>query len=48
MYVTEPILAMPKEKYESPNPRRVHTFMSPSDVAAGKRSSWFELEITGG
>ena len=38
---------MPKEKYESPNPRRAHTLMSPEDVAAGKKSTWFELEITG-
>ncbi|KAK3089522.1 hypothetical protein FSP39_004251 [Pinctada imbricata] len=35
------------EKYDSPNPRRAHTFMSAEDVAAGKKSSWFELEITG-
>ncbi|KAK7502509.1 hypothetical protein BaRGS_00006462 [Batillaria attramentaria] len=38
---------MPKEKYEPPNPRRVHTIMSAADVAAGKRSSWYELEISG-
>ena len=40
-------VAMPKEKYESPNPRRTHTLMSPEDVAAGKKSVWYELEITG-
>ena len=36
-----------KEKYESPNPRRTHTLMSQEDVQAGKKSSWYELEITG-
>ncbi|XP_053214681.1 CCR4-NOT transcription complex subunit 6-like-B isoform X3 [Panonychus citri] len=36
-----------KDKYESPNPRRVHTIMSQEDVAAGKKSFWPELEITG-
>ena len=44
------LFKMPKEKYEkyqSPNPRRTHTFMSPEDLAAGKKSSWYELEITG-
>ncbi|XP_013381923.1 CCR4-NOT transcription complex subunit 6-like [Lingula anatina] len=38
---------MPKEKYESPNPRRTHTIMSMEDVVAGKKSQWYELEITG-
>ncbi len=38
---------MPKDKYESPNPRRAHTLMSPEDAAAGKKSTWYELEITG-
>ena len=38
---------MPKEKYESPNPRRTHTLMSQEDIQAGKKSSWYELEITG-
>lgn len=38
---------MPKEKYESPTPRRVYTIMSAADVAAGKRSAWTELEISG-
>lgn len=36
-----------KDKYEPPNPRRTHTIMSPEDVAAGKKSHWPELEITG-
>ncbi|XP_076317738.1 CCR4-NOT transcription complex subunit 6-like isoform X2 [Tachypleus tridentatus] len=36
-----------KDDYESPNPRRTHTIMSPEEVAAGKRSFWPELEITG-
>ncbi|KAL4239373.1 CCR4-NOT transcription complex subunit 6-like [Mactra antiquata] len=36
-----------KEKYESPNPRRTHTLMSQEDIQAGKKSSWYELEITG-
>ncbi|KAI0213220.1 hypothetical protein LSAT2_001770 [Lamellibrachia satsuma] len=36
-----------KEKYESPNPRRTHTIMSTDDIAAGKKSRWYELEITG-
>lgn len=35
-----------KDKYDSNN-RRTHTFMSAEDVAAGKKSSWSELEITG-
>jgi CCR4-NOT transcription complex subunit 6 len=36
-----------RDKYESPNPRRTHTLMSQEDVQAGKKSSWYELEITG-
>ncbi|KAG8287615.1 CCR4-NOT transcription complex subunit 6-like [Homalodisca vitripennis] len=36
-----------KEKYENTNPRRNHTVMSPEDAAAGKRTNWSELEITG-
>lgn len=36
-----------RDKYESPNPRRTHSIMSPDDVAAGKKSFWQELEITG-
>lgn len=36
-----------KEKYEVNNTRRSHTFMSADDVAAGKKSFWQELEITG-
>lgn len=50
-YKSTPIAAVTsktgKEKYDSPNPRRVHTFMSAEDVALGKRSTWNELEITG-
>ncbi|KAL3876079.1 hypothetical protein ACJMK2_033960 [Sinanodonta woodiana] len=38
---------MHKDKYDSPNPRRIHTIMSAEDVAAGKKSTWYELEITG-
>ena len=38
---------MPKEKYESPNPRRCHTIMSQDEQLAGKKSSWSELEICG-
>ncbi|XP_041364151.1 CCR4-NOT transcription complex subunit 6-like isoform X2 [Gigantopelta aegis] len=38
---------MPKEKYESPNPRRCHTIMSQDEQLAGKKSSWTELEICG-
>ena len=38
---------MPKDKYESPNPRRTHILMSQDDVANGKRSSYYELEISG-
>lgn len=36
-----------KDKYESNNTRRAHTIMCPEDVAAGKKSHWPELEITG-
>jgi hypothetical protein len=36
-----------KDKYENTNPRRSHTIMSSEDAAAGKRSHWPELEITG-
>ncbi|XP_074600963.1 CCR4-NOT transcription complex subunit 6-like twin isoform X1 [Brevipalpus obovatus] len=36
-----------KDKYEPPNPRRVHTIMSSEDSAAGKKSYWLELEISG-
>ncbi|CAD6995050.1 unnamed protein product [Ceratitis capitata] len=35
-----------KEKYESAN-RRQQIFMSAEDVAAGKKSSWTGIEITG-
>jgi len=36
-----------KDKYDASNPRRVHTIMSPEDVASGKKSHWPELEISG-
>ncbi|XP_067124854.1 CCR4-NOT transcription complex subunit 6-like-B isoform X1 [Centruroides vittatus] len=36
-----------KEKNEFTNSRRAHTIMSPEDMAAGKKSYWPELEITG-
>ena len=35
------------DKHDSPNPNRANTFMSAEDVAAGKKSAWYELEITG-
>lgn len=35
-----------KDKYES-NTRRQQTFMSAEDVAAGRKSSWQGVEITG-
>ncbi|XP_064632605.1 CCR4-NOT transcription complex subunit 6-like isoform X3 [Lineus longissimus] len=40
---------MPKEKdkYQPPNPRRTYTIMSQDESNAGKKSQWFELEITG-
>lgn len=40
----------PKEnKFENngTNNRRMHTYMSSEDKAAGKKSSWSELELTG-
>ena len=38
---------MPKDRYDTPNPQRKHTYMSMEDIVAGKKSSWYELEITG-
>lgn len=35
-----------KDKYETNN-RRTQTFMSAEDVAAGRKSSWQGVEITG-
>lgn len=35
-----------KDKYETSN-RRQQTFMSAEDVAAGRKSSWQGVEITG-
>lgn len=38
-----------RDKYEAPNPRRVHTIMSPEDLASGRKPDpWRGLEITGG
>lgn len=31
----------------SANPKRTHTIMSAEDAAAGKRSFWAEMELTG-
>lgn len=36
-----------KDKYENNNHRRQQTFMSAEDVAAGRKSFWNSLEITG-
>lgn len=36
-----------KDKYEPHNGRRTHTIMSPDEAASGKKTNWFELEITG-
>lgn len=36
-----------KDKYENNNPRRQQTFMSQEDVAAGRKSFWHGVEITG-
>lgn len=36
-----------KDKYENSNPRRQQTFMSQEDVAAGRKSFWHGVEITG-
>lgn len=36
-----------KDKYESSNQRRQQIFMSPEDVAAGRKSCWNGVEITG-
>ncbi|MBZ3886672.1 CCR4-NOT transcription complex subunit 6 [Sciurus carolinensis] len=38
---------MPKEKYDSPDPRRMYTIMSSEEAANGKKSHWAELEISG-
>uniref|UniRef100_A0A673X912 poly(A)-specific ribonuclease n=1 Tax=Salmo trutta TaxID=8032 RepID=A0A673X912_SALTR len=38
---------MPKEKYDSPDPRRLYTIMSAEEAANGKKSHWAELEISG-
>lgn len=36
-----------KENNENTNPRRKHVIMSPEEAAAGKKTSWSEMEITG-
>lgn len=36
-----------KDRYESSNPRRQQIFMSQEDVAAGRKSNWTGVEITG-
>lgn len=36
-----------KDKYENNNPRRQQVFMSPEDVAAGRKTNWHGVEITG-
>lgn len=36
-----------KDKYEVGARRRDHTYMSPDDVAAGKKAIWQAVEITG-
>ncbi|XP_033122341.1 CCR4-NOT transcription complex subunit 6-like [Anneissia japonica] len=38
---------MPKEKYESSKERRQHRILTPEEVAAGKKTKWEALEITG-
>ncbi|XP_048086556.1 CCR4-NOT transcription complex subunit 6 [Alosa alosa] len=38
---------MPKEKYDPPDPHRMHTIMSSDEAAHGKKSYWAELEISG-
>uniref|UniRef100_A0A6Q2Z904 poly(A)-specific ribonuclease n=1 Tax=Esox lucius TaxID=8010 RepID=A0A6Q2Z904_ESOLU len=41
------LTGMPKEKYDSPDPRRLYTIMSAEEAANGKKSNWAELEISG-
>lgn len=36
-----------KDRYESSNNRRQQVFMSQEDVAAGRKSNWTGVEITG-
>lgn len=40
-------MARNKDKYENNNPRRQQVFMSPEEVASGKKTNWSALEITG-
>lgn len=36
-----------KEKYDNSSTRRQQTFMSPEDVALGKKTNWHGIEVTG-
>ncbi|XP_055700412.1 CCR4-NOT transcription complex subunit 6-like [Phlebotomus papatasi] len=36
-----------KDKYENNNPRRQTVFLSPEDIAAGRKTNWQAVEITG-
>lgn len=36
-----------KDRYESSSQRRQQVFMSPEDVAAGRKTNWTAIEITG-
>lgn len=36
-----------KDKYENATSRRNHTVMTPEEAAAGKKTNWSEVEITG-
>ncbi|GAB1609975.1 CCR4-NOT transcription complex subunit 6-like isoform X2, partial [Argonauta hians] len=38
---------MPKDKYETSSSRRNYSIMSSEDLASGKKSEWYELEISG-
>ena len=40
-------VAAEQKNPQQSNPRRTHSFMTTEDVAAGKKSKWSELEITG-
>ena len=36
-----------KDKYENSNPRRQAIYLSPEDLAAGRKPQWHGVEITG-
>lgn len=36
-----------KDKYDNNNPRRQQTFLTAEDIAAGKKTCWHGVEITG-